>query len=222
MKVKYVLFGFIGLSLLSFLSIARADTYTLGVSAGSSQTYTVVKSGGDYTSYAQEGGTFTIEVLEVLETSVNDGQNYGDSHWELSLKISAEGKADQTKAYWISKTPTFGIAFFCPISVSDYLATADSLYDTTDSVTLSGTGYTRDSGSQTTQYTYDATTGFMTLQKITQDGEVVLEVKAGTSGSSSTTDGTSGGGIPGYELPILLSISAIFTIGIIMLKKKRM
>lgn len=210
MKSKYVLIWIFSLTILGLSSIVHAAAYSLGVSTGSSQTYTVIKTSSSYTSYTTEGNSFTLEVLSVEDALFNS-----KDHWKLSLKVTAAGKADRTEIYYVSKTPTFGIAFICPLSVSSFLTAADAA--TGGSADVSGTSFSYvDATGVKIEYSYDATTGWATLQRKSINGEVVLEVQAGAA-STNTGNGT----IPGYELTVVLGISVIFFMSKMLLLKRK-
>lgn len=208
MKSRYFLISLLGLSILTLSSIAYATTYSVGVEVGDKQTYLVKTLGEGYTSYNTVGNTFTLEVI-----SIGDSSTQPSTHWGIYLK--ATGASETTLEYQLKKTPTFGIAYICPVDVATYLSEANALVGGQAEVSGRSAKWT-DNGVYK-ELTWDED-GWMTSLKYTVAGEVVSEL---VETDTPAGGGATGTGIPGYDLPILLGISALFSVCLILLKKKR-
>ena len=98
MKSKYFLASLLCLMVLSFASVANAQTYSLGVSSGDSFEYKITtlkdsKLWGEAGS--QEGDTFTYEIASISETTY-----FGMEVWELTIDVSdVDGDTAETSHY---------------------------------------------------------------------------------------------------------------------------
>ncbi len=208
MKTKYFLVGFLAISILAFGTMVNADTYMLGVEKGDQCTYTVIEADAGY-GYGSSA-VLTVDSISVTASGWDVIISVAGSSNNLPLSIGNQPKTGEMPIY------------LCPIDVANYLkelATAYNEYVTL--VTVSGTTWTYDTTASSAFYsgvdmvytiTFDATTGWATKIKLVQDGTTTLEMTGVPGGA---------GGIPGYELPLLLGITGIFAIGLIYITKKR-
>ena len=223
MKSRNFLLGFFVLSIIAISAMlsANAAVYAIGVKADDSFTYqitTVDEAGLEAvfgTNWASDMGSSSVKGAKAkyLITKVEDLTTYWKltvSYWDLTTADFAEFP-DSSGSMWVYKDPddASGFGLVCPTPVSSYLAVIAGKYPTfltADENTLTiDTGYP--SGFKMS-YTYDSGDGALSSMKYIYTGKTIWEMSRS-------------GIIPGYELTILLGVSAITTVGLIYIQMKK-
>ncbi len=220
MKPKSFLLGFILLSLiafsmLSFVLMARGATYSLGVSVGDEMKYKISKNDNGEVVGAV-GDIITFSIVDIKETAPGKI----DNGWLIKYH---PGSVDVTLEMPIlyqypMEYPKNGILLFiCPKSVGVYLIDmARNWYPIKTSAanadrylwTLNAEGLTNYPTSNSWSITYDDKTGWAVSYQAYLNGALVTELNQAQTSS-----------VPGYNLPILLGVTAIFTMGLAIIKK---
>jgi len=207
-KMALLLSCFIFLSFISFglmLSV-KADTYTIGVESGDSQTWKITALHPSYLSYANY-----LEVGDLITATVQTVQNDEPSVGVVTVSVrmkygaSAEGNDDNLTIV-MDPTNCLFLNYLCPVAVSTFLAArADALGD---SYLAEDESTTSNSVGVITQLTFDSETGWLTKKKIFSGTAVYYQIEATTS-------------IPGYDLYVLQGAIVVSTLGLIYIVKKK-
>ncbi len=226
MKAKYALFGFILFSMLAFTTMVQAASYSIGVSAGTETTYevkTVDNSGlkdcgiddlGDFTDGDKVGDKCKTVVTKVEEE--DDYWKITYDSWDWTSKDFKSDPDDEDKSYKIKKDPddvsgSYPQISGCAKDVAKYIKAIDWNDDyEIDGTTVTSDGIDLGLGGDKIKVsvTYDSNTGLVSsFRYLNEDDDVLYEYA-----SSS---------IPGYEVPILLGVVGLTTIGLIYLVMKK-
>jgi len=189
------------------------------------------------------GMRYKIEVTEIIDDAEIDLGILGDydafgfeaNIWEWTdEEFDKEPDEDEFEIVWFEDPENIDDAYdvvggyaydivmpFVPIDVAKYLDEIDEWkeddyeeYKTKDNTVIHDSIFDDEDDKEDEEnflevYTYDTENGFLTrYQIIDEDGVVIYEY-----GLSEI--------IPGYELPLILGIIGIFTIGLIYIMKKR-
>ena len=176
-----------------------------------------------YTNPVTEGASVTLSGKQVVATVSSDytlkftaktvaGTGPWTITWTVVVTVAGVEAAAVDNGQTMLLDPATAVSFdllmsmavACPTPVADYLtaiATALTGY------TASGTTLTMGDTTNGIVSTYDAGSGLITSYKYYVSGVLVLDL--------------SSGGIPGYDLPILLGITAIGVIGMIYVMRKK-
>lgn len=224
MKSKNFLLAFLVLSIFAISTIisANAAVYSLGVKENDTFTYQITTVDADGLeavygpSWASALGEMSVKGAKVkyLITTIADKTTYWlltVSYWDATTGDFAS-YPDSSGSMWVYKDPndSFGPSLVCPTPVSSYLTVIagkwPTFLDASDN-TLTET-FSSPSGYKES-WTYDNSDGALTSFKWIYAGKTIWELSRS-------------GIIPGYELTILLGVSAITTIGLIyiLMKKK--
>ena len=229
-KSKHFLISFLLISTftIGLSSNTYATQYTIGISTGTEHTLAIIKLdestitrefmakwmdlflqfGFDFIKEEQivYGARMKWEVLSINE-SATDGSYTGwgidFAVWDWSTAPPAEH--DDSQYLFVNDDPSNEVnAFLCAKPVSEYIGETttgsdNDLEDTTVTREIDYLTYTF-----TFVYTWDSDTGFLSNFKIIYLGATVLEI-----------------GIPwlffGYEIPIILGITAIVVVGVVII-----
>lgn len=204
MKSKYFLMSFLAVSMLAFGATAHAATYSLGVTQGSTYRLTLLEANTNYWSpNTPNGMSVTLQVTSITERVaewvVTLKEDWTNTEIEARVYRQKDTRA-LTDGLWLISIP--GHTYLSELSGS--LGSQYKVDGTTVTKTETINGVTR-----ITEQGYDANSGWISLYRVTENGVKVFEML----GSA---------GIPGYEVPILLGITGLFTMGLIILQKRRM
>lgn len=199
MKSKYFLLGFLAFSFLAFgtmVQMARAADYSLGVSAGDEFTWKVTKADDSLSGYGSNvGDTYSMKINGVTDST---------TYWQVTFTGTDWDGSSTTSSINVMKSPTFSFPiWFCPIPVATYLANSgwgSFASDNVVEITI---------GALTAKYTWSTSNGVLSKIQGYDSGELTYEITLQSS-------------IPGYEMPLILGIAAIFTVGLVLLKRKHM
>ena len=207
---------------MSMMINGSAAVYTLGVSKNDEFVYQVTTVDEDgletvfgtgWASYLGEGSVKGVK-WKYLITKIDEETTYWKvtmSFWDATVGEFEEFPDSTVYLVTIYKDPasSSGIYYFCPTPVSNYLEAA---YGASSSYEVEGNSYTYTNSYYNIDHvlTFDSSSGAMSSMKYVYVGKTIWEIRL-----SST--------IPGYELPILLGITAVSTIGLIyiVMKKKK-
>lgn len=230
-KTRYFLIGFLLLSVFAFAAMVKAADYEVGVAENDELTWTVKTLDGeaykDLTGEEydeSEGDKSKIQITKV-ETKDDKATITYDS-WDTTSESFSEEPDDKDQEMTlhlskddISNLTAYGFFYrqIIPTAPSDYIAAvveeADNEDFSAEGSTLTITGdsikllLTNDKESSL-KVTYNNKGVLSTWQLLDADNKVVAELGLA-------------GGIPGYELPLLLGITGIFSIGLIYTIMKR-
>lgn len=225
MKVKHFFFGILLLSILvlSVGTAVTATTYTIGV-RGDLYTWEIKKLDPIYLDIADiPSNTFVgdradMQVMKVVET---------DTAWTIECwfrnynRLVKDWPAPRLR--WlhcgsacditvpVPKDPhSWDYALICGLPVNEYLTEAFGPTCVEGNKLKISSTLIKDWFHMDVlmEYVYDTSTGLMSSMKYTKGDTVLIEVALLSA-------------IPGYELPILLGITAISTLGLIYLVMKR-
>ena len=250
MKAHKTKLALMGLVLLMLSSQGLAATYTCGVSAGEEYVLSVTKKNTELikeahgmeenweqlvksiiyykteTDFTELGAKCKVVVNEVVD---------GIGAWTIKMTFWEWTTGDFISDDWdtqmtLVKDPAEmqwnTEVLFVGVPVDSYLSNMKYITNYEDIATTSGNTVTVDLGLGLKYVvTYDATTGFMDKFQMTYEGEVEYEISEGASSSgssdSSSTDDTSGGGIPGYDLLMVIGASAVSMSALVYFIQKR-
>ena len=224
-KTKYFLIGFLLIGMFAFTTTVRASDYEVGVAEDDEyrwQVSTVDKDawkdamGEEYDedSRGKESANYKIQITKIetkddeatitydmwnfTEDSFGDEPDDKDNTADLTLNKDNITQGDAYAIFygWIIPTPSV-----------EYLEAAIDVMNNTKA-SLDETTVTYDATNYTVEVSY-GDNGILSSQKyMNSDEEIFYEVKLSTS-------------IPGYEIPVLLGITGIFSIGLIYTIMKR-
>jgi hypothetical protein len=200
MKSKKILFGFLLLTIfaISMMTAANAVT-TIGVKIGDSYTWQVKTLDPSYPAGSiRQGDEAKMTITNIVESGAGWTINY--AYWSFGVPFSGSGASSSD---FLPKDPTsWSIGLICGLPVADYLTAAYG------STFASGNKLIFAIGVYSEEITYDTSTGVMSDMKYSEGGKVMFEIALVPA-------------IPGYELSILLGVSAISTIGLIYIVMKK-
>ncbi len=225
MKAKYALIGFLFLTMFAFATMAQAATYSLGVTKGQETVWEIkvidedkledvgIKDISDYSDGDKVGMQSKSKVTDIEEKSDYWVITYDSWDWtDKNFETKADDEDKTTKIYKDPKDVGGSSAVISGAAtpVADYLKAIDWDKDfEVSGTTVKSVGY--DLGGKSDLFvsaTYDSNTGGLSdLKYLNEDDEICYEY--GTTG------------IPGYELPVLLGIVGISTIGLIYLVMRK-
>ena len=221
-KTQYFLIGFLLLSVFAFASMVKAADYEVGVAENDEFTWTVKSldkeayedlTGEEYDDSEGDKSKIQITKVETKDeeaiitfdswdtTSESFSEEPDDKDQEMTLKLSKDD---------ISNYTAYGLIYtrIIPTSPSDYIAAAveeandDDVSAEGSTLTITGDTiklfFTNDKESSV-KVTFNNKGVLSTRQLLDADNKVVAELGLA-------------GGIPGYELPLLLGITGIFSI----------
>jgi len=247
MKTKYFLLGFMILSIFAFSASVKAADYAVGVAEDDVYIWKVktwdIPAYADYFDM-KEGDVEDMLVdefdtkdlvglmMQITITKIEEDEPDDDivkityDMWDhTDDKDDFEDDADdEDLVEYLYLDPddlgddvsVFGLGYFIPTKVADYLAAADWADDTEVSGTTVTTTIDKDDGPPDIEgdliyiFKFNNKGGYSGGKMTTEDNEVLVESIL------------MGNVLPGYELPILLGVAAVGTIGLvyIVMKKK--
>jgi len=213
-KEKLIIVILFSLSLSAILTnVLGQTTYTCKVKVGDDFIFTVTTLDEVFGEGLglSVGDKMKINITDITEETDNFKVEYDT--WDMISKGESFGStADESDWEYVYKDPTdiyAYIYYFVLTPVSDYLAafaeTSESEYSS------SGNKLIESYDSYQTIYTYDSN-GVMSKMEYKMGGTVMAVLSRGGGGSS----------IPGYDLPILIGLTAIAGVSIIYIVKKKM
>ena len=213
---------------LSNIIAARAAVYSLGVAENDEYIYkvtTVDQEGLEAvfgTNWASMMGEAAIEDAKIkyVITGISDKTTYWEvtfQFWDWTVGDFDEYPDDTTYYTYIYKDAVSFNGLIVPVPVDAYLtALVGTLPTYVDWITAEDTSLTFDYGkipyysyNYKEVFTFDEEKGVLTSNKYTYVGKTIWELKLQTFQ------------IPGYELQILLGITAISTIGLIYIIRRK-